>query len=128
MRIPSSHMKWPHFMWERENTHLFFIFFRILNIFNIHTHGERGEGLKEIYSGVYPKWPNSWIYTHEEYTFVILRKYIVISYKKKKNQRSWWILFFQNKPWPQINENTKIGPYLKKKLKKILVSLHLFEA
>ena len=33
---------------------LFFLL-RILNIFNTHTHGKRGEGFKEIYNGVYPK-------------------------------------------------------------------------
>ena len=41
----------------------FFFFLRILNIFNTHTEGERGEGFKETYSGVYPKGSNSWIYS-----------------------------------------------------------------
>ena len=36
-----------------------FIFFRILSIFNIHTHGKREENLKKkTYSGVYLKGPN----------------------------------------------------------------------
>ena len=41
-------------------THCFF-FLRILSI-NTHTRGEGRRFFKEIYSGVYPKWPNSWIH------------------------------------------------------------------
>ena len=40
---------------------LFFLL-RILIILT-HTHGEMGKDLKETDSGVYPKWPNSWIYS-----------------------------------------------------------------
>ena len=39
---------------------LLHFFFRILNILT-HTQGEKGEGFKETNSGIYPKWPNSWI-------------------------------------------------------------------
>jgi len=39
-----------------------FFWLRILNILT-HTHGKRGEGLKETDSNVYPKRPNSWIHS-----------------------------------------------------------------
>ena len=45
------------------HVHVFFdFFFRILSILT-NAHGERGEDLKEINNGVYPKGPNSWIHT-----------------------------------------------------------------
>ena len=41
----------------------FFFFLRILNIFNTHIRREKIEGLKETDNSVYPKRPNSWIYS-----------------------------------------------------------------
>ena len=41
----------------------YFFFFRILNIFNTHTQGERRRFFKETYSCVYPKGSISWIYS-----------------------------------------------------------------
>ena len=52
-------------MWRlKSTTTSFFFSFRILSIFNTHTHTQ-GEGrrfFKETYSDIYPKWPNSWIH------------------------------------------------------------------
>ena len=52
-------------MWRlKSSTTSFFFSFRILSIFNTHTHTQ-GEGrrfFKETYSDIYPKWLNSWIH------------------------------------------------------------------
>ena len=42
---------------------LFIYLFRILSIFNTHTERSDKFFFKETYSGVYPKTPNSWIYS-----------------------------------------------------------------
>ena len=45
-----------------ESTNSFFFFGRTLKNFNTHI-GREVNVFKETYSGVYPKWPNSWIHS-----------------------------------------------------------------